>query len=86
MQIGNTWDLYLQEEFKKEYFLRLQEFLVSEYQNHQIFPKAEDVFNALRYTDYQDTKVVILDDFVIIPIKLMVWLFLYLRMLKYRRH
>ncbi len=60
MKIGNIWDLHLQDEFKKEYYQGLRNFLIFEYQNHQIFPKSEDIFNALRYTDYKDIKVVIL--------------------------
>jgi uracil-DNA glycosylase len=60
MKLGNTWDQLLQEEFSKEYYQNLRKFLVSEYQNYQIFPKAEDIYNALRLTDYPDVKVVIL--------------------------
>jgi uracil-DNA glycosylase len=60
MKIDNGWDYYLQEEFQKEYYLNLRRFLVEEYSTQTIYPKAEDIFNALRYTDYGNVKAVIL--------------------------
>lgn len=56
----NSWDDYLEEELKKEYFLRLKEFLAEEYREKTIFPPKEDVFNALRTTAYDDVKVLLL--------------------------
>lgn len=58
--IGNQWDHYLENEYKKEYFQKLLEFIKEEYKNKTIYPKQNEVFNAFRYTDYQDIKVVIL--------------------------
>lgn len=60
VHIGNEWDALLQDEFKKEYYLRLREFLKSEYGSRNIFPPMNDIFNALRYTSYSDVKAVIL--------------------------
>ncbi|NLD26853.1 MAG: uracil-DNA glycosylase, partial [Acholeplasmataceae bacterium] len=60
MQLGNSWDQLLKEEFEKEYYQNLRQFLIREYQHYQIFPKAEDIYNALRLTDYSDVKAVIL--------------------------
>lgn len=57
---GNDWDRLLSSEFEKEYFVRLQEFLAEERAHHTVFPPEGDVFNALRYTAYQDVKVVLL--------------------------
>ena len=48
------------EKVKKEYYLKLREFLKIEYANYRIFPSMYDIFNALKYTDYKDVKVVIL--------------------------
>lgn len=48
------------EEFKKAYYLDLREFLIEEYRTKTIFPEKDDIFNALRFTDYEDVKVVIL--------------------------
>ena len=58
--IGNSWDKLLQEEYKKEYFKNLMDFVKEEYKNKVIYPKQNEVFNAFRYTNYEDLKVVIL--------------------------
>lgn len=58
--IGNDWDQALAGEFEKEYYLKLREFLAAEYETQQIYPPKEDIFNALRYSSYSGTKVVIL--------------------------
>ena len=58
--IGNKWDEYLSDEYKKEYFKELLEFVKKEYKTKTIYPKQNEVFNAFRYTDYDDLKVVIL--------------------------
>lgn len=60
VHIGNDWDEILAEEFKKEYYLKLREFLKQEYYTRTIYPPMNDIFNALRYTSYRDTKLVIL--------------------------
>lgn len=58
--IGNEWDKILKEEFSKEYFKKLIEYIQKEYKEKVIYPKQTDVFNAFRYTDFKDVKVVIL--------------------------
>ena len=58
--IGNLWDQYLEQEYKKEYFLKLMDFVKEEYKHKTIYPKQNEVFNAFRYTDYSNVKVVIL--------------------------
>lgn len=60
VKLGNNWDNILKDEFKKEYYCNLREFLKNEYQNYQIYPSMHHIFNALKYTDYYDTKVVII--------------------------
>lgn len=57
--IGNDWDGMLAAEFEKEYYGKLLAFLAEEYETHRIYPSQPDVFNALRYSSYADTKVVI---------------------------
>ena len=57
---NNTWDEILKDEFKKEYYLNLREFLKQEYSSRTIYPPMYDIFNALKFTDYNDVKVVIL--------------------------
>ncbi len=60
--IGNTWDIILKEEYQKDYFKTLLDFVKGEYNDpkKKIYPKQNEVFNAFRYTDYPDVKVVIL--------------------------
>ena len=58
--IGNDWDNILQEEYQKEYFLKIKDNVRKEYNTKTIYPKAKDVFYAFRMTPYNSTKVVIL--------------------------
>ena len=60
MHIGNEWDALLADEIKKDYYLRLREFLKQEYTTRRIYPPMEDIFNALRHTSYSDVRAVIL--------------------------
>ena len=58
--IGNDWDDILKMEFKKIYFQNLMDFIMYEYQTTQVCPAGQDIFNALRFTPYACTRVVIL--------------------------
>ena len=58
--IGNKWDEILKDEYKKEYFTNLMDFVKNEYKTKTIYPKQNEVFNAFRYTDFDNVKVVIL--------------------------
>lgn len=58
--IGNDWDEILDEEFNKEYYQKLRQFLDYEYSHYIVYPRAKDLYNALRFTPYKDVKVVIL--------------------------
>lgn len=58
--LKNDWKELLEEEFKKDYYLKLREFLSTEYKSKMIYPNMYDIFNALHYTDYKNVKVVIL--------------------------
>ena len=61
MQIfKNDWAEYLNLELTEPYYIKLREFLINEYKTRAIFPSMHDIFNALHYTSYQNTKVVIL--------------------------
>ncbi|RSD27192.1 uracil-DNA glycosylase [Mesobacillus subterraneus] len=57
---NNGWAPLLAEEFEKPYYLELRKFLIEEYKNETVYPEKEDIYNALRYTDYDNVKVVIL--------------------------
>ena len=58
--IGNDWDILLGEEYKKDYFKNLEKFVVEEYKTKTIYPKINEVYNAFRYTSFEDIKVVII--------------------------
>lgn len=60
VSLGNDWDEILEEEFRKEYYVALREFLKVEYSSRKIYPPMFDIYNALRYTSLADTRVVIL--------------------------
>lgn len=60
VNIGNSWDEILSGEFTSEYYLKLREFLKKEYFTKTVFPPMGDIFNALKYTPYENVKVVIL--------------------------
>lgn len=57
---NNEWDNIIGGEFEKPYYKSLRTFLKTEYSKYHIFPDMYDIFNALRYTDYNDVKAVIL--------------------------
>lgn len=58
--INKNWDIILKDELKKDYFKKLGIFVKNEYKNKICYPQYKDIFNALRYTDYDEVKVVIL--------------------------
>lgn len=58
--LRNDWAELLKDEFQKDYYLRLREFLKSEYQHYTIYPDMYDIYNALHYTPFHQVKVVIL--------------------------
>ena len=58
--INKKWDEVLKDEFKKDYFKNLGIFVKNEYRFKTIYPEYKNIFNALRYTDYNEVKVVIL--------------------------
>ena len=58
--INKKWDVILKDEMKKDYFRKLGTFVKHEYATKRCFPEYKNIFNALRYTDYDEVKVVIL--------------------------
>ncbi|GAA0292772.1 uracil-DNA glycosylase [Gracilibacillus halotolerans] len=58
--LQNDWWQYLSQEFDKEYYLRLREFLKQEYQEHTIYPSMDNIFNALHQTPFDKVKAVII--------------------------
>lgn len=60
VRLDNEWDELLKVQFQKEYYLKLRLFLKQEYENYHIYPDMSNIFNALKYTSYNDVKAVIL--------------------------
>lgn len=58
--ISNDWLEPLQAEFKKPYYKDLYYKIRDEYSKFQIFPEADDIFNAFQLTPLSEVKVVIL--------------------------
>ncbi len=60
VHLNNEWDELLKNEFGMEYYLRLRGFLKSEYSSQTVYPDMNDIFNALKWTSYNNVKVVII--------------------------
>lgn len=58
--IQNDWLAPLKPEFSKPYYAELFKFVKNEYATRQIFPPADDIFNAFHLTPLHEVKVVIL--------------------------
>ena len=58
--IGNDWDNLLKDEYNKDYFKKLNKFVIDEYKSKTCYPKMSEIFNAFIYTKYEHVKVVIL--------------------------
>ncbi len=60
VHLGNDWDEILADEFSKPYYLELREFLKKEYSTRRIYPDMNDIFNALKASSFENTRVVII--------------------------
>jgi uracil-DNA glycosylase len=58
--IESSWYKHLKDEFTKDYFIKLNKFLVKEEKSKNIYPNKDDVFNALNLTPLKKLKVVII--------------------------
>mgnify|MGYP003513867707 FL=1 len=58
--IEESWKRVLKNEFEKEYFKTLRDFIHSEYRNKTIYPPAKQIFNAFDSCPFESVKVVIL--------------------------
>jgi uracil-DNA glycosylase len=59
-QIEESWKAILKDEFEKQYFKELKEFLVAEKSKYPIYPPGGQIFNAFRMTPFHDVRVVLL--------------------------
>ena len=59
-KIEESWKVLLSDEFNKDYFVKLKQFLLEEKKQHTIYPRGSDIFNAFNFTPFKKIKVVIL--------------------------
>ncbi len=59
-RIETSWLAELQDEFSKEYFLKLKQFLVEEKKQYKVYPQGARIFAAFDATPYNEVKVVLL--------------------------
>jgi uracil-DNA glycosylase len=60
VRIETSWKSRLNEEFQKDYFLRLSEFVKDEYRNKTIYPPGALIFNAFNLCSFEKVKAVII--------------------------
>ena len=60
IKITEQWDELLEKEFNSEQYLKLREFLKSEYSKYTVYPSMYDIFNSMKMTAFEDIKVVII--------------------------
>ena len=58
--IEESWKGVLKNEFEKDYFIKLTEFVKNEYATKVIYPPQSQIFSAFDYTSFHDVKVVII--------------------------
>ena len=59
-KISKEWDELLAEEFSSESYLKLRQFLKTEYSTRTIYPSMYDIFNSMKFTSLDNVKVVLL--------------------------
>jgi len=60
VKIEPSWSKILNNEFEKPYFVKLTEFVKTEYRTQQIFPPGKEIFNAFDLCPFDQVKVVII--------------------------
>ena len=60
IMIENDWDSALSDEFNKDYFKKIIDFIDEEYRTKTIYPPYDDIFNAFKFTPLSEVKAVIL--------------------------
>lgn len=58
--VGDDWKDALKEEFDKEYFNKLIEFVKDEYDKNVVYPSTNNIYKALELTPLNEVKVLIL--------------------------
>jgi len=60
VKISESWKTILQDEFKKEYFKNLMQFVEVEYASSTCYPMEDKIFKAFANCSFEDVKVVII--------------------------
>ena len=60
VKIDATWKEVLKDEFEKDYFIKLIDFVRDEYQTKTIYPPASKIFSAFDNTSFENVKVVLI--------------------------
>lgn len=60
VHFGNDWDTVLADEFTKPYYKQLRAFLKQEYSTKTVYPHMNDIFNSLKASSFENTRVVII--------------------------
>lgn len=60
VKINKEWEILLKDEFKKEYFKKLVDFIKEEYKNYSVWPKGYNIFKAFDLCPPSIIKVVII--------------------------
>jgi uracil-DNA glycosylase len=60
VKIASSWKQRLSDEFDKPYFLKLIDFVRTEYQSNTIYPPGKEIFKAFDCCDFDNVKVVII--------------------------
>ncbi len=60
VQMEESWSKVLQDEFQKEYFKEIQEFLRKDKMENEVFPPEPEIFAAFNHVPFNDVKVVII--------------------------
>ena len=58
--LPRSWKPVLADQLRQPYFAKLREFVEREQEQYRVFPPASDIFNALKYTPYDEVRVVLL--------------------------
>lgn len=56
VKISESWKIHLQEEFEKEYFKKLVEFVKEEYRTKKVYPPGSKIFNAFEKCSFENCR------------------------------
>lgn len=55
-----SWDNFISEEIKKDYFKKIDNFLKEDSKKYTIFPRKENIFKAFEYCKFDNVKILLL--------------------------